>query len=173
MKKFLIIGNMNAATYKEIFPLIKDNKMWLGVHNRIKGFISDDGDIKNISNVYWYTNMEHNKRNTPIDLYKYYNEEEFLHYDNYDAIDVSKVKDIPCDYDGVMGVPITFLDKYCPEQFEIIAIWNDGTSGDVFGAQRCKIETSRKGVKCYEYFKGPIINGKAVYKRLLIKRKNI
>lgn len=126
MKKFLIIGNMNAATYKEIFPLIKDNKMWLGVHNRIKGFISDDGDIKNISNVYWYTNMEHNKRNTPIDLYKHYNEEEYPKYDNYSAINVNKVSDIPIDYDGVMGVPISLLDKYCPQQFEIVGCADAG-----------------------------------------------
>jgi len=163
---------MNSITYKSIFPLIKDNKIWLGAHNRIKGFISDDGHIKNISNVYWCTNMEHHKRNEPLILTKRYDPEKYQMYDNYSAIEVSKVKDIPCDYDGVMGVPITFLDKYCPEQFQIIAIWNDGTSGDVLGAQRCKIETSRKGVKCYEFFKGPIINGKAVYRRLLIKRKN-
>lgn len=171
MKKFLIIGSMNAITYKSIFPLIKDNKMWLGDGKNLD-FILSDGTIKGVPSR-WLTNLDHKKRHEPIDLYKHYNSNEFPHYDNYNAVNVDKVCEIPMDYDGIMGVPISFLDKYCPEQFQIIDIWNDGTSGDVFGAQRCKIETSRKGVKCYEYFKGPIINGKAVYKRLLIKRKNI
>lgn len=119
MKKFLIIGSMNAITYKSIFPLIKDKKMWFGVDNRIKGFISDDGDIKNI-NVYWYTNMEHHKRNEPLILTKRYDPEKYPRYNNYSAIDVSKVSDIPMDYAGVMGVPVTFLEKYSPTQFEII-----------------------------------------------------
>ena len=171
MKKFLIIGNANSITYKEIFPLIKENKLWLGVHNRIKEFISDDGHIKKFGNVMWYTNMGHNKRNEPLILTKKYDPALYPKYDNYDAIEVSRITDTPMDYDGIMGVPITFLDKYCPEQFEIIDVWNDGTSGGVLGAQRCKIETSRKGIKRYRYFKGPIIDGKAVYKRLLIKRK--
>ena len=133
---------MNAATYKEIFPLIKDNKMWLGDGKNLD-FILSDGIIKGVASR-WFTNLTHSKRTEPIDLYKRYNEKEYPKYDNYDAIEVGKVSDIPLDYDGIMGVPITFLDKYCPEQFVIITVWNDGTSGDVFGAQRCKIETSRR-----------------------------
>ena len=151
MKKFLIIGNMNAITYKSIFPLIKDNKMWLGVHNRIKGFISDNGDIKKISNVYWYTNMEHHKRNEPLILTKRYDPEKYPKYDNYDAIEVGKVSDIPMDYDGVMGVPITFLDKYCPSQFEIIGEANHGKDSE------------------WDLFT-PSVDGKTIFKRILIKR---
>ena len=117
-KKFLVIGSMNAITYKEIFPYIKDNELWLGNQN-VKEFRSPNGEIKKFGNILWYTNIQHKKRNTPLDLYKRYSNE-YPKYDNYDAIEVSKVSDIPMDYDGVMGVPITFLDKYCPEQFEIL-----------------------------------------------------
>ena len=140
-KKYLIIGNMNAITYKEIFPLIKDNKLWTGFkhfgggmnmiqnketfdESKTKSFsINENGEIiKNIMGCIWFTNLEHNKRHERLDLYKHYSPEEYPKYDNYDAIEVSKVCEIPMDYDGVMGVPITFLDKYCPEQFEIIGI---------------------------------------------------
>lgn len=117
-KKFIIIGNINAIAYKEIFPYIKNNELWLGNQN-VKEFRSPNGEIKKFGNILWYTNIQHKKRNTPLDLYKRYSNE-YPKYDNYDAIEVSKVSDIPMDYDGVMGVPITFLDKYCPEQFEIL-----------------------------------------------------
>ena len=117
-KKFIIIGNGNAVTYKEVFPLIKENKLWLGVSPRSMEFILPNGE-KGVVNACWFTNLEHNKRHRPIDLYKHYSNE-YKHYDNYDAIEVGKVCEIPMDYDGVMGVPITFLDKYCPEQFEIV-----------------------------------------------------
>ena len=131
-KKFLIIGNQNAITYKEIFPLIKENKVWLGYG--FKGgaahFISNYDDVATagdhrvgmirVSGVVWFTNLEHTKRHEPLILTEYYTPEAYPKYDNYDAINVDKTADIPCDYDGVMGVPITFLDKYCPEQFEII-----------------------------------------------------
>lgn len=157
-KKFIIIGNLNAITYKEIFPLIKNNEVWAGVTllcGKMPFFkVNDDYDLKNaryekredgiykqVNGVMWFTNVEHSKRNTPIDLYKRYNPEEYPKYDNYDAIEVSKVCEIPMDYDGVMGVPITFLDKYCSSQFEII-------------------DTLR-----------PSINGKEKYKRLLIRRR--
>ena len=118
-KKFLIIGSINAISYKEIFPLIKDNKMWLGV-NPVKEFKQPDGVTKKFGNICWFTNLPHNKRNQKIVLYKKYTPEEYPKYDNYDAINVNKTKEIPMDYDGVMGVPITFLDKYNPEQFEIL-----------------------------------------------------
>jgi hypothetical protein len=126
-KKFIIIGNGNAVTYKEIFPLIKENKMWLGASKGIGGkftfIVPDTYDgkfvsvingkrIGQINNACWFTNVEHAKRNTPLDLYKRYSFEDYPKYDNYDAIEVSKVELIPMDYDGVMGVPITFLDKY-------------------------------------------------------------
>lgn len=139
-KKFIIIGNGNAVTYKEIFPLIKENKMWIGASKGIGGqmhFLVPDTyqnkhNLKNekgetlakINTSCWFTNIEHNKRNEPIVLYKKYSEEEYPKYDNYDAIECGKVADIPMDYDGVIGVPITFLDKYCPEQFEIVELGN-------------------------------------------------
>jgi len=119
-KKFIVIGNQNAITYKEIFPLIKNNQLWLGVSPRSMEFILPNGE-KGVVNACWFTNLEHDKRHRPIDLYKHYSNE-YKHYDNYDAIEVGKVCEIPMDYDGVMGVPITFLDKYCPEQFEIVGL---------------------------------------------------
>ena len=118
-KKFLIIGSNNAITYKEIFPLIRDKKLWLG-YNKVKEFIQRNGEIKKFGNIGWYTNLDIKKRHEEIVLVKKYNPLDYPKYDNYDAIEVSKVKDIPKDYDGVMGVPITFLDKFNPEQFEIL-----------------------------------------------------
>ncbi|MRJ10079.1 restriction endonuclease subunit M [Ornithobacterium rhinotracheale] len=142
-KKFLVIGSMNAITYKEIFPLISANKMWLGYgfrggnayfettqpkENFAKGVYNEDTGLVKFRNVHWFTNLDHNKRHEKLILYKKYTPEEYPKYDNYDAINVNKVAEIPCDYDGVMGVPITFLDKYNPEQFEIVAFrkGNDG-----------------------------------------------
>ena len=141
MKRFLIIGNLNAITYKEVFPLIKDNKIRAGCkcfgggmdmiqpedtfdESKTKSFtINDKGEIiKNIMGVIWFTNLDHKKRHEPLDLYKKYNPEEYPKYDNYDAINVNKSCDIPIDYDGVMGVPITFMDKYNHDQFEIIGM---------------------------------------------------
>ena len=144
-KKFLIIGNMNAITYKEIFPLIKDNKMWLGCRNLNKDMYFNvkseyqkyllenkkEGSAYKIINgvvmgrlasACWYTNLDHSKRHEELILYKHYygNEEDYPKYDNYDAINVDKVSDIPCDYFEDMGVPITYLDKHNPEQFEVV-----------------------------------------------------
>lgn len=118
-KQFLIIGNKNAITYKEFFPLLKDNKVWIGCTN-VKEFLQPDGSIKKFGNIGWFTNLNVAKRNEKLILYKKYISEEYSKYDNYDAINVNKVSEIPMDYDGVMGVPITFLDKYNPEQFEIL-----------------------------------------------------
>lgn len=124
-KKFLVIGNQNAITYKEIFPLIKTNKLWTG-NNMVKTFrvpqvtnknceVLPNGDIiAKFGSICWFTNLDIKKRHEEITLYKKYNEEEFPKYDNYDAIEVSKVCEIPKDYDGVMGVPITFLYRYNP-----------------------------------------------------------
>lgn len=133
-KKFIIIGHQNALTYKEIFPLIKDNKMWLGFgfkgsvgffHSMYKDIAKSsqhkEGMIR-VSGVQWFTNLDIQKRHEILDLYKEYNPEDYPKYDNYNAINVNKTADIPCNYDGVMGVPITFLDKYNPEQFEIFGL---------------------------------------------------
>lgn len=138
-KKFIIIGEQNALTYKEIFPLIKDNKIWWGksIHSGDRKFyvpdnyplnastcgIDENGKrFVNVKGIRWWTNVKEVINNEPLDLYKRYSFEDYPKYDNYDAINVDKTCDIPMDYDGVMGVPITFLDKYCPTQFEIIDI---------------------------------------------------
>ena len=137
-KKFLIIGNGNAITYKEIFPLIRDNKLWLGITRQGTGamwfVVPNNTSIKSgqrvengityqtIGNSCWFTNMDVKYRHEKLILYKTYNAEDYPKYDNYDAVNVDKVADIPVDYKGVMGVPITFLGKYNPEQFEIIDI---------------------------------------------------
>ena len=118
-KKFIIIGNKNAITYKEFFPLLRDNKVWIG-YNSVEKFIQPDNKIKKFGNIGWFTNLDIKKKHEKLVLWKNYNPEEFPKYDNYDAINVDKTSDIPIDYKGVMGVPITFLNKYNPEQFEII-----------------------------------------------------
>ena len=131
-KEFLIIGNKNCITYKEVFRLIKENKIWLGNRNINQDMwfvlpdeadkwekIEDDKKVQHIMGC-WFTNMDVSKRHENLILYKQYNSEEYPTYANYDAINVDKVADIPVDYDGAMGVPITFLDKYNPEQFEIV-----------------------------------------------------
>jgi hypothetical protein len=118
-KQFLIIGNDNARTYVNIFELIQKNKIWAG-YGKVKEFIQPDGSIKEFGNVGWYTNLDVAKRHESLTLYKKYSPKEYPKYANYDAIEVSKVTDIPIDYDGEMGVPISFLDKYNPEQFEIV-----------------------------------------------------
>ena len=123
-KKFIIIGNKNAITYKEIFPLLKDNSVWLGSESPFE-FFTPDGMTKRVNGLTrWYTNLDIKKRHEDLILVKKYagHEDEDPKYDNYDAIEVSKIADIPFDYDGVMGVPITFLDKYNPDQFEIVGV---------------------------------------------------
>ena len=176
-KKFLIIGNTNGITYKEIFPYIKNNELWLGCSSFNSGMyfkVPNDYEYANtykfdrerngskvmrVSSICWYTNIDHNKRNQPLDLYKSYNEIDFPKYDNYDAIEVSKVADIPMNYDGVMGVPITFLDKYCPSQFEIVGITeNADYLKSIYIPNQPKYDR-------------PYINGKRIYSRLLIKMR--
>ena len=164
-KKFLIIGNQNAITYKEIFPLIKENKIWLGfgfnagnAFFRIPteknpqyaaGVFNEETGLVKFRNCHWFTNLDHKKRHEELVLYKSYTPEEYPKYDNYDAINVNKTADIPYDYDGVMGVPITFLDKYSPEQFEIV--------GNEYSLN---IEKGRG-----------YVNGKRMYGRIFIRRK--
>ena len=125
-KQFIVMGPKNAITYKEIFPLMKDNKMWIGMtpmSNNIK-FNAPEGNGYSEKSVpvCWFTNMEHGRRNDQIKLWQKYTPEAYPQYDNYDAINVDKVVDIPEDYEGYMGVPITFMDKYNPEQFEIVGM---------------------------------------------------
>ena len=149
-KEFLIIGNMNAITYKEIFPYIMESKLWLGM-NHISEFIQPDGNKKKFGNILWFTNLPNKKRTEPMELWKEYKPEVYPKYDNYDAINVDKTHMIPKDYDGVMGVPISFLDKYCPTQFRIVGVANHGKDSK------------------YDLFK-PTINGALVFKRILIQR---
>jgi hypothetical protein len=192
-KKFLIIGNMNAITYKEIFPYIKNNELWWGcsLHGTKCNFIVPNSyEGKNVfeengvrygkvNNAIWFTNIEHSRRNTPIDLYRKYNETDYPKYDNYDAIEVSKVSEIPMDYEGVMGVPITFLDKYCPTQFEIVGCADaDIVPTDWKGMSAEFIETYyaqgntgsyKEGNRLASYIHDGI--AKVPYKRILIRHK--
>ena len=118
-KRFIIVGDLNWITYKEVFPLLKDNKIWLG-NCAVKEFIQPDGSIKKFGNKLWFTNLDIKKRHEKLILWKTYNPEEYPKYDNYDAINVDKVDHIPCDYYEAIGVPITFIDKFNHEQFEIV-----------------------------------------------------
>ena len=162
-KKFLIVGNQNAITYKEVFRLLKDNKIWLGYkvgdmafkvpdyfQPRKTRYWQDESGQKwrSMGNICWFTNLDHQKRHETLDLICRYSPDEYPKYDNYDGIDVGRTADIPCDYSGAMGVPITFLDKYNPEQFEIIKF--------------------RKG----DDDKDLSINGKCPYFRILIRNKH-
>lgn len=175
-KNFIIMGNGNAVTYKEIFPLIKENKIWLGCTlfcgNMPYFRVSDETDIsfghkhrydrdgnilKQVNSIAWFTNIEHNKRHNLLKLDKIYNKDDYPVFDNHESINVSKTCDIPIDYDGLMAVPISFLDKFCPEQFEIIGIMT-GTKGKYF------INGNDGRAKFY-------LDGKGVYARIIIKRK--
>lgn len=171
-KKFIIVGHQNAITYKEVFPLIQSNQIWLGYG--FKGAAShfyspyDDtataGDHREkmirVSGVIWFTNLEIPKRHEDLDLICRYSSDEYPQYDNYDAIEVGKTADIPCDYDGIMGVPITFLDKYNPDQFELLGI----TGNDM--------EMKDYWIGDYKKYDRPYINGQRKYPRLLIRNKN-
>lgn len=176
-KKFLIIGNQNAFSYKEIFPLIKENYIWTG-YNLVKEFAQPDGTTKKFGNVCWFTNLDIKKRHEDLILYKTYNPTEYPTYINYNAIEVSKTEYIPMDYEGIMGVPITFLDKYNPSQFEIIGIGNGGELGILCGIssnlseEECNAlfredKSFRKGKLCYR--NNGILIG--CYARILIRKK--
>lgn len=174
-KSFLIIGNVNAVTYKEVFPLIKNNKLWFGcsIHSGDREFRVPDKYPLNaagsridesgrkyirVKGVRWFTNLDYKERHEDLILYKKYTPEEYPKYDNYDAINVDKTADIPCDYEGVMGVPITFLDKYSPDQFEIID-----------GIGRYSVLNNEETKKAGKYLS--MVNGKAKYFRFIIKRR--
>lgn len=178
-KKFLILGDQNAITYKETFKLIKEDKLWLGYDNGgTKWFqVPSDYDIPteirkktengiqyfSMGRIVWFTNLNTIKRNQEITLYKKYNPQEHLKYTNYEAINVDKVSDIPMDYDGVMGVPITFLDKYNPKQFEIIGQTHSGDISPEVEALRKNPEKRHRGIVYGE--------DKEKYARILIKNK--
>jgi hypothetical protein len=169
-KKFLIIGNDNAISYKEFFEFIKKNKVWNG-YGKVKEFKQPDGTLKKFGNVGWYTNLDTTKRHEKLTLYKKYSAKEYLKYDNYNAIEVSKVSDIPMSYEGVMGVPVTFLDKYNPDQFEILGI----TDRDPKNIYRAKMYIKKDSPKYNDLNRRAAIrvNGKLkpTYARLLIKLK--
>ena len=188
-KKFIILGNNNAITYKEIFHYIKNNELWLGVHsNKTMDFgmpntyekwdrIENGVKIGKVPAISWFTNISHNHRNTPIDLFRKYNETDYPKYDNYDAIEVSRVENIPMDYEGAMGVPITFLGKFCPTQFEIIGLGIANLGLDC-GVQPYKAEHReyRKNIQKRGVVDGDlymVVNGevKVPYARILIRRK--
>lgn len=175
-KKFLIIGNVNSLTYKEVFPLIKGNELWLGVsiHSGDRKFgvpadyplnatscgVDENGQrFIRVKGVRWFTNLDYPQRHEKLPLYKKYSPEEFPKYDNYDAIEVAKTSDIPYDYDGVMGVPITFMDKYNPEQFELIGCSDNGAVDDRYKLPHFKRHNE------------PYINGKKMYKRIFIRHR--
>lgn len=178
-KKFLIIGNMNSVTYKEVFPLIKGNRLWLGNgfaagnayfktlcnkgESYSRGVFNAKTGLVKFRNTCWLTNLEHGRRHKPLELmtmadnirfskHKNIRGQEYRKYDNYDAIEVPYTDAIPSDYDGVMGVPISFLDKYCPEQFEILGVFNHGCDHEFDLAK-------------------PTINGEEIFKRIAIRRK--
>lgn len=166
-KRFLIVGGQNAIKYKEIFPLIMRNQLWLGykmgdmsfqVPNHYEAretrYWQDESGQKwrSLGNICWFTNLDHSKRHEKIDLWKTYSPEIHPHYDNFDAINIDKVVDIPGDYNGLMGVPITFMDKYSPDQFEIVGVLNHGCDSEFDLAK-------------------PTLNGKDLYSRILIRKK--
>jgi hypothetical protein len=178
-KKFLIVGTWNAITYNEIFKLVKEDKLWLGVNSNrnFSGFIvpkhyslygteariDELGNrIVSTNNTCWFTNLDIAKRHEELILYKNYNKNEYPNYDNYEAINVDYTKDIPCDYSGVMGVPITFIDKYNPEQFQII-----GSDTQVKQGLLPDIVNPNWNGKIDRAY----LNGKRMYARILIKLK--
>ena len=203
-KLFIIIGNLNAVTYKEFFPLIKENKVWMGVsiHSGDREFgVPDDYPLQaagwrideagrkyiRVKGVRWFTNLDIPQRHEFLDLrgnYYYGNEDQYPHYANFDAIDIAKTENIPSDYDGIMGVPVTFLDKYCPEQFNIIgcADYTGKYGSDDIGIARIGEEWIAKyraqggrghytaNMTSLVYY-GPDGEARNTFKRILIQRK--
>ena len=171
-KKFLIIGGQNNITNKYIFPMLKEDKVWLGYYSgdmeftvpdyyepRATRYREENGiKYRSMGNICWYTNLDIPKRQEDIPIFRQYSKEEYQFYDNYDAINVNKVADIPVDYYGYMGVPITFMSKHNPKQFEIIGL----IAGNIKGLAGIPTKTGKDG---------PYINGKLKYGRVLIRRK--
>ncbi len=170
-KQFVIIGNVNSLSYKEVFKLIKNNQLWLGhsIHSgdrefrvspdyplNASGFRTDEqgNNYIRVKGVRWFTNLDYKERHEDLILYKKYTPEEYPKYDNLDAINIDKTKEIPEDYKGLMGVPITFMDKYNPEQFEIVG----------------QMATTKIDDFNFGY---PYISGKKKYARIVIKNKRL
>ena len=193
--QFITIGAMNAITYKEVFPLIQDNRLWLGASNFNKGmyfgvpeafeysdsynFDREQAGVKvaRVAAVCWFSNVDHGRRHEPLQLMSMadnlkYNkkiaEAKYPKYDNYDAIEVGWVDAIPSDHDGAMGVPITFLNKYNPDQFEIVGSFNAGAAGEELGATPTEIVTKGKTMM----WNGPVVERTPLYKRIVIRRKS-
>ena len=162
-KKFLIIGNKNAITYKEFFPLLKDDEVWIGCNSPAE-FSTPDGMTKKLNGLTrWFTNLDVAKRHEKLILWKNYTPEEYPRFDELpDVINVNKVQNIPVDFDGLMAVPITFLDKYNPEQFEIVDALNRYTILDYFGVNE---DIQNRHSHCCN------INGKSTYYRIVIRKK--
>jgi len=200
-KKFLIIGNLNAVTYKEIFPLIKENKIWLGVSNFNRGmyfFVPDSFKyaqtykfekeiggraVNRVPSICWFTNIDHGRRHRPLQLmtmadnikfsrHKNVKGKGYKHYANYDGIDIPEWDAIPSDYEGAMGVPKTFIDKYCPEQFEIIGI-AEGESGKALGLKPYDRELKKLNKSLRDGQLYYMEDGKPVkpYARILIRKR--
>ena len=196
---FALIGNMNAISYKEVFPLIQNNKTWLGATGNTSDMVfavprgaqvrqSDRekaarlgyvGDFTRLGNSCWFTNIEHGRRHQPLALmpqkdqirfskHKEVNGVGYKKYDNFDAIEVPFTDAIPSDHEGVMGVPISFLSKYNPEQFEIIGTFNNGEQGEALGASKIEITVNGKPM----IWNGPTVDGVAKYYRIMIRHKN-
>ena len=179
-KKFVIIGNLNALTYRDIFKLIKEDKLWFGhsIHSGDREFrvpqdyplnaagsrVDEDGNkYIRVKGVRWFTNLDYTERHEDLLLYKTYNPEEYPTYDNYEAINVNVTKEIPMDYPGVMGVPITYIDKYNPDQFEILGMASSaGYNAEIVGIPFMGDKDAR-----------PLINGKNTYARVFIKNKKL
>ena len=189
-KKFLIIGNVNAITYKEVFKLFQENKIWMGASiksgdrefgvpndyplNAAGSRVDENGNkFIRVKGVRWFTNIDFKERYEDIVLYKKYSQEEYPKYDNYDAINIDKTKDIPKDYKGVMGVPITFIDKYNPDQFEILGITDRSNSSGL----RTKKYTAEDSPKYNDLNARSVLKTvkgyKTVYARLLIRNKKL
>lgn len=194
-KQFVVIGNMNAITYKEVFPLIKENKMWLGVTNFNKGmyfivpenfiyastykFEREQNGVKvnRVPGVCWFSNINHGRRHQPLPLMtmadnlkfskhkEIRGKESYKHYVNYDAIEVPFTDAIPSDYEGAMGVPLSFLDKYCPEQFEILGIGLELANMDII---KKKLGKLNGGPRMYVETNGELVR---LYERIIIRKK--
>lgn len=194
-KQFLIIGNMNAVTFKEVWPFIQENRVWLGVTRAGTGQMwfriaddapektgqrtDDDGNrYQTIGNSAWFTNLDHSKRHEELTLYRAYEPSEYPPYDNYEGIEVSKTVDIPLDWDGVMGVPITFLGKHNPDQFEIVGTTESNDPDNHlrkrwYSAQECRDAYLERFDKpgVYDLNSSAVVDGVKKFKRILIRRK--
>lgn len=185
-KDFIILGNMNAATCREVFPLFSENRVWYGesIRSGDRKFYVPDSYPLNAANcgvdekgrrfirvkgVRWFTNLDNNRRHEPIELTRRYDPSEYPQYENYDAIEVARTQNIPLDYEGLMGVPITFLDKYSPDQFEIVMLANGNARTNVPSATLEAV-----GYQPHPEDRGGvgIINGKRVYARILIRKRS-